>query len=205
MSRDGGTGRRPPRAASHHGPRGTRSEHLRCILRFFVIVAALSALMTAGKLFAGWVGLPELDEKTEIAIHFALIAFVLAAAIPFVPGAEIGLALLMILGSDAALEVYFAMLIALLMAFTTGRLLPARIVTGLRARAESHWRLFRLRASSARRWTSLAVARRAFNFLAMNRLDPWGHSEHAWKLNLGRRRWYFVHDRRCGQRRADPG
>ena len=132
-------------------------------------MAALSALMIAGKLFAGWVGLPELDEKTDIAIHFALIAFVLAAAIPFVPGAEIGLALLMILRSDAALEVYFAMLIALLLAFTTGRLLPARIVIGLRARAESHWRLFRLRASSARRWTSLAVARRAFNFLAMNR------------------------------------
>ncbi len=149
--------------------RDTKGDPVSCFLKICLVVIVLSALIVTGKLLAAWIGLPKIDDQTEAAMHFALLLFVLAVAIPFVPGAEIGLALLMILGKDAALEVYFAMLLALLLAFTAGRLVPVRFVAKLHNRAESRWRLFRLRSSCVHRKTSLAITKRLFNFVATNK------------------------------------
>ena len=75
---------------------------------------------------AGWLAgtflkdlaIPEMRPMNEPLIHRivmgALIVFVLAAAIPFVPGAEIGFALLLL----------FGMVGALLLAYCTARLIP---------------------------------------------------------------------------------
>jgi len=51
--------------------------------------------------------------------------YVLTAAIPFVPGAEIGLALLAMFGAEAALLVYLCMVSALLLSFLVGRFVPS--------------------------------------------------------------------------------
>ncbi|AOW13546.1 hypothetical protein LPB72_11100 [Hydrogenophaga crassostreae] len=58
-------------------------------------------------------------------ILIAMLVFVFASAVPFVPGAEVGFALLMVLGARVALLVYAGMVIALLLAFMVGRLVPA--------------------------------------------------------------------------------
>ncbi|WP_340151738.1 hypothetical protein [uncultured Sneathiella sp.] len=62
----------------------------------------------------------------------AFAAFVVAAAIPFVPGAEIGFALLFIFGGKAAPLVYAGMVLALVIAYSAAIFLPLpRIVDTL--------------------------------------------------------------------------
>ncbi|MGH1466333.1 MAG: hypothetical protein ACRBBQ_13330 [Cognatishimia sp.] len=50
--------------------------------------------------------------------------YLLTSALPFVPGAEIGLGLMMVFGARVALVVYSCMVIALWLAFGIGRLVP---------------------------------------------------------------------------------
>lgn len=54
----------------------------------------------------------------------AFLVFILTAAIPFIPGAEIGFALLLIFGAKAAPIVYGAMVGALLLSYCVARLVP---------------------------------------------------------------------------------
>lgn len=67
---------------------------------------------------------------TEPMIHrmvmAATAAFIAASAIPFVPGAEIGFALILTLGARIVVLVYGAMVTALLLSYLVGRLVPAR-------------------------------------------------------------------------------
>ncbi len=50
--------------------------------------------------------------------------YIVATALPFVPGAEIGLSLIMIFGNRILPVVYLATVMALLLAFAVGRLVP---------------------------------------------------------------------------------
>jgi len=51
--------------------------------------------------------------------------FILASATPFVPGAEIGLGLMMLLGTKVLLLVYGCMITALVISYLIGRFVPA--------------------------------------------------------------------------------
>jgi hypothetical protein len=67
-------------------------------------------------------------------IVVAFAAFLLLSAIPFVPGAEIGLGILMVLGAEGALLVYLGMVAALGLSFGAGRFVPPdRIAAALGA------------------------------------------------------------------------
>lgn len=57
--------------------------------------------------------------------------YMVLAAVPFVPGAEIGFGLLAVFGGQAAFLVYVGMVGALTIAFLAGRLIPLRWVSGL--------------------------------------------------------------------------
>ena len=59
-------------------------------------------------------------------VMMALVAFIIAAAIPFVPGAEIGFALLLIFGGKAAPLVYAGMVLALSLTYCTAALVPVQ-------------------------------------------------------------------------------
>ena len=61
----------------------------------------------------------------------ALVLYVLLAAIPFVPGAEIGFALLFLFGSVAAPVVYLGMVGALALSFLIARLVPYEALCGV--------------------------------------------------------------------------
>ncbi|WP_415237821.1 hypothetical protein [Sneathiella sp.] len=78
---------------------------------------------------------PEMRPMNEPTIHrivmSALFLFVLTAAIPFVPGAEIGFALLLIFGGKAAPMVYLGMVGALIFAYCVARLVPAQKLCSL--------------------------------------------------------------------------
>jgi hypothetical protein len=57
----------------------------------------------------------------------ALALYVVLTAIPFMPGVEVGLSMLMLLGSKVALLVYLGTITALTLSFLVGRFIPARI------------------------------------------------------------------------------
>jgi hypothetical protein len=65
----------------------------------------------------------------------AMLAYMLALALPFVPGLEIGFLVIMLFGASGAMGVYVATIAGLGFAFAAGRLIPARIFTRLLARA----------------------------------------------------------------------
>jgi|26BtaG_2_1085354.scaffolds.fasta_scaffold00027_70 uncharacterized membrane protein YdjX (TVP38/TMEM64 family) len=59
----------------------------------------------------------------------SMVAYTLLMALPFVPGVEIGLALMMILGPEIVPLVYGCTLTALCLAFLVGRFLPEKSLT----------------------------------------------------------------------------
>jgi hypothetical protein len=61
-------------------------------------------------------------------ILVALIGYALLIAVPFVPGIEIGIALLLMRGAEVAPLVYIATLLGLMIAFTVGRQVPLVIL-----------------------------------------------------------------------------
>jgi hypothetical protein len=64
-------------------------------------------------------------------VLLATAAFVILLALPYVPGMEVSIALLLVLGSAGALLVYLATLLALSISFGMGRLVPTAALAGL--------------------------------------------------------------------------
>ena len=95
-----------------------------------------AALIYGGLLLGGWFAgnwletvalidvLPQNESHVHAMIMLSIAAFVVASAMPFVPGAEIGLALIFVFGAKIAPLVYAAMVTALALAFICGRLVP---------------------------------------------------------------------------------
>ncbi|WP_370401469.1 hypothetical protein [Sulfitobacter sp. JB4-11] len=93
-------------------------------------------LLYLGLLVTGWFAsgllahfemleiLPENEARVNRMIMISLSVFVVTSALPFVPGAEIGIALLMLFGAPFALIVYVGMVLALTLGFALGRLIP---------------------------------------------------------------------------------
>jgi hypothetical protein len=107
----------------------------RRLLRALPIVAAYALVVVAATVAADWlIGLlgMELRPTTEPFIHrlimASLLAYVLLMALPFVPGVEIGLALIMLLGPEIVPVVYVATVSALALSYGVGRLVPEQMV-----------------------------------------------------------------------------
>ncbi len=67
---------------------------------------------------------PSNEPTIHLMVILAVVTFVVASCIPFVPGAEIGFALLVLFGGKVALLVYTSMVSALLLAYAIGILVP---------------------------------------------------------------------------------
>ena len=98
------------------------------LLRAVLRLAFVLALVIAGKF--GWdavtarIALMEQDAAARAMTGLlvtVLMGYALLLAIPFVPGVEIGIAILMIAGPDSAPFVYLATLTGLSIAFMTGQ------------------------------------------------------------------------------------
>jgi hypothetical protein len=98
------------------------------------------AVIYASLLIAGWfVGkwllhlvtidvATESPERVRAFIILATAAFIVASAVPFVPGLEIGLGLIVVFGAKMALLVYASLVIALIASFLIGRFVPVERV-----------------------------------------------------------------------------
>ena len=118
---------------------GQVSTKRRSIWPWAMIAAACIALSFGGHALAVWIetalGLKTPDFRAMIdgrVFVALLLLYIVLLALPFVPGAEIGIILLMVLGAEAALPVYGATIAALVISFWMGRVIPLpRLVGGL--------------------------------------------------------------------------
>lgn len=140
-----------PPAGDDPQSRSDRATHERlraCVIKSGSVFIVLCVLIAIGKYLALQLGFADLDRLAHLALPYVLLVFVLAAAIPFVPGAEIGFGLLMVFGANVAVHVYLSMLVALMLAFLSGRIVrPASSARHLQF-LEARVRLMRIRAQN---------------------------------------------------------
>jgi hypothetical protein len=98
-------------------------------------VALLAGVLVGAKYSGDWVLgqlTPYLTPSTEPALHSLIMTatavYILLMMLPFVPGVEIGLGMMMTFGPDIAPLVYASTLLALLLAFVIGRLVPQETI-----------------------------------------------------------------------------
>ena len=121
----------PPRQNNQH-------IDLKLLAKFLIGAAVLVCLVVLGNQLSGWVsGLFDfrITPANESQLHWLLMssmfAYTVLMTIPFVPGAEIGLTVLMVIGPKIAPLVYFCTLIALLLSFLIGRYIPEQVLINL--------------------------------------------------------------------------
>ena len=69
---------------------------------------------------------PEHDHLIITALWFSIVVYILWMALPFVPGIELGLALMVMLGPKGIALVYLCTLVSLSLSFAIGRLIPLK-------------------------------------------------------------------------------
>lgn len=74
---------------------------------------------------------PDNEQQVHRAIMMGAIAYVGLLALPFVPGAEIGLAMLAAFGAAIAPLIYVCTVAAMMLAYTVGRFLPIQALERL--------------------------------------------------------------------------
>ena len=72
--------------------------------------------------------MPHTEDMLHRAIMLGTAAYVLLMAVPFVPGAEIGFAMLTAMGGALAPLIYLATAASLMIAYLVGRLLPPTVL-----------------------------------------------------------------------------
>jgi hypothetical protein len=102
----------------------------RLFLKLSLIVGFLVLLNYGGSLvverinFQLW---PQHEHLMITMFWFSILVYVLWMAIPFVPGVELGLVLMVMLGPKGVVLVYLCTLLSLSLSFTIGRLLPLHV------------------------------------------------------------------------------
>lgn len=74
---------------------------------------------------------PEYMETMDRAVLIGVVLYIVLMATPFLPGIEIGLALMMVLGPKGVFVTYICTLIALTISFGLGRLFPTHFLVSL--------------------------------------------------------------------------
>lgn len=104
-------------------------------LRVLGVLVFYAFLVYVGQMASEWaLDRLEMDlspAKQAIIHQMVLTAvglYILLLALPFVPGVEIGLGLMVMLGPEICFLVYLSTVIALLFSFGTGRLVPTRTI-----------------------------------------------------------------------------
>jgi len=96
-------------------------------LRLALVLAIILLLNLAGT----WLGhlvnfqlFPRHDTMLHSVLMVSIVLYVLLMATPFMPGIEVGLAIMLLLGSKSALLIYLCTLVALCCSFLAGKIFP---------------------------------------------------------------------------------
>jgi len=106
------------------------------LVRLALVLGAILLLNLAGSWLGHLVNF-QIFPRHDAVLHAALLAavgvYVLLMATPFMPGIEVGLAVMLLLGGKSALLIYPCTLLALSLSFLAGRFVPLRQVRRLLA------------------------------------------------------------------------
>ena len=103
---------------------------IRRFLKILFIVGFLVLLNYGGSLVVEQINFqlwPMHEHIMIIMLWFSIAVYVLWMAIPFVPGVELGLALMVMLGPKGVVLVYLCTLLSLSLSFAIGRLMPLHV------------------------------------------------------------------------------
>ena len=103
---------------------------IRRFLKIFLIVGFLVLLHYGGSLVAEKINFqlwPMHEHLMIMMLWFSIAVYVIWMAIPFVPGVELGLALMVMLGPKGVILIYLCTLLSLSLSFTVGRLVPLNV------------------------------------------------------------------------------
>ena len=102
-------------------PKMRRLLKISLIVGFLVLVNYGGSLVVEQVNFQFW---PEHERLMITVLWLSIVFYVLWMALPFVPGIELGLALMVLLGTRGIILVYLCTLLSLSLSFTIGRLIP---------------------------------------------------------------------------------
>lgn len=97
--------------------------------RIALVAVVLVVLNCGGGVLAAQLNLqvwPRHNDMIEMIMLAIFVTYVLAMMMPFVPGIEIGMAIMLVLGPGGIVLVYLCTQIALALSFLVGRLVPVR-------------------------------------------------------------------------------
>ena len=100
---------------------------LKLLFKLSLLVGFLLVLNYGGSLLVEQINFqlwPQHEHLIITALWFSIGVYILWMAIPFVPGIELGLALMVMLGPKGILLVYLCTLLSLSLSFAIGRLIP---------------------------------------------------------------------------------
>lgn len=104
------------------------------LMKIIMVAALLAALHFGGRWAIGLVEewfMPLYQEHGRWAIAIVLGIYILLMSLPFMPGIEVGVALLMIFDTEGIAMVYLSTLAALTLSFVVGRLTPPGLLANL--------------------------------------------------------------------------
>lgn len=100
-------------------------------LKLMVLLVIIVALNLGGTWLSHLIDFqlfPRHEPMLHAIVLVAVILYIVLMATPFMPGIEIGLALMMLLGNKGAILVYLCTLAALSVSFAIGRKIPSRFI-----------------------------------------------------------------------------
>ena len=100
-------------------------------LKLMVLLIIIVALNVGGTWLSHLIDFqlfPRHEPMLHAIVLVAVILYIVLMATPFMPGIEIGLALMMLLGNKGAILVYLCTLAALSVSFAIGRKIPSRFI-----------------------------------------------------------------------------
>jgi hypothetical protein len=143
--------------------------------RWLLIGVFYVCLVGIGWLVGHWLtdlAVIDVRPSNEPAVHRMILTatgiFVAASAVPFVPGAEIGFALILAFGTPILFLVYVAMVCALVLAFLIGRFVPTRAAAAMFAflgMRKAHDLVLKMAPLSAHERLSLLTAQAPTRFI----------------------------------------
>ncbi len=106
-------------------------------LRIILVVLAVVAVAYLANQAGDWISqrlkmeiTPENESVIFGATVIAIILYALLISLPFVPGVEIGLGLMVMFGTSMAIPVYLSTVVGLTLGFFIGRLVPEKVLCG---------------------------------------------------------------------------
>jgi len=100
-------------------------------LKLMVLLIIIVALNVGGTWLSHLIDFqlfPRHEPMLHAIVLVAVVLYIVLMATPFMPGIEIGLALMMLLGNKGAILVYLCTLAALSVSFAIGRKIPSRFI-----------------------------------------------------------------------------